>query len=982
MGSDFVRNRLSELSVVCTKVIPWICLFLVFFLVEPIIPWAQNISGVINRYAKVLDIDTCANSMIVEDVSGFSAGDRVLIIQMKGAVIDESNTTSFGTILNYSNAGNYEFGNIGLIQGLQITLQNKIIRVFDAAKGSVQIVRVPQYKDVIVSAPLLAKPWDRFRGGILVLEASGSVTLNSNVDVSGMGFLGGDSSENSAAPFDSDYYNARLSSDGGEKGESIAARPLGKEAGRGPLANGGGGGNNQNGGGGGGSNAGKGGVGGDQTELRGRFVNGGLGGRVLDYTTQSNRIFFGGGGGGGHENDGRGTPGGNGGGIVIIRTPLLIGGGGKIISDGLSAHEAGSDGAGGGGAGGTIVLDVNTITNNPALFADGGTGGNNNADTLPNYCYAPGGGGSGGRIVVKGPSIPPSSVKGGAAGVVTAPNLACKGTTYGASDGEKGGGTWDNIITDESQPFTFPKLIANRDTICEGDTIQFSLLGAHQYIWTPVIGLDNASVGNPKASPPSTTKYTVSYLDDRNCPFSDTLLLIVNPRPKPVILGSLDVCSDQTFFYKITSIANASYIWTVVGGVVITGQGTEDVGVQWGASGTGTLEVTVTPAGTSCSGKAIITINISPAISAKITGVKPICEGDTLTLYATPGYASYRWSNGDSLQNINVTKAGNYFVKTVSTGGCTTFSDTVSILVNPKPIVTIIPSAPVLPDTGSIDTLTLSGIFAGYKWGTGETSDTLFVVDSGTYFVSVVDTNGCTASAQIHITRDLSPPKITIALDTIEAAPCEAVSFPVHIVYSLNLPPSGSTDYTMEITFEKSLLAPLDKTLASVIKGRWRTLTVTGVRPDNQIDGVLKAIGFTAALGDTVETEITIETFAFTNGKKVLIKKYNGLFRLTKLCKEGGTRLFSETDTMLLMQNRPNPANSLTTISFTLIEEGNSKLWLTDVLGRRIQTLLDDPIKPGAYQIQVNSTLLPVGNYFYILQTPTSVKRRMMRVER
>ena len=36
----------------------------------------------------------------------FSPGDKVLIVQMKGAVIDSSNTSSFGTILNWGTAEN------------------------------------------------------------------------------------------------------------------------------------------------------------------------------------------------------------------------------------------------------------------------------------------------------------------------------------------------------------------------------------------------------------------------------------------------------------------------------------------------------------------------------------------------------------------------------------------------------------------------------------------------------------------------------------------------------------------------------------------------------------------------------------------------------------------------------------------------------------------------------------------------------------
>ena len=160
-------------------------------------------------------------------------------------------------------------------------------------------------------------------------------------------------------------------------------------------------------------------------------------------------------------------------------------------------------------------------------------------------------------------------------------------------------------------------------------------------------------------------------------------------------------------------------------------------------------------------------------------------------------------------------------------------------------------------------------------------------------------------------------------------------------------------------------------------------MTVRGTRPAPQVDGILTAIEFEVGLGDSVATRITIETFVFTNGKKVLIHKSDGLFRLKNLCQEGGTRLFSETDTLMLRQNVPNPAHSITTINYTLIEDGIYELWVTDILGRRVMTMIDNAfVKAGDYSVSLNTSSLGEGNYFYILQTPTTVKRRMMRIEK
>src|SRR5689334_15364066 len=89
-----------------------------------------NISGVINTYTKVTAINNACScpstncaTVTVSSAAGFAANDVVLIIQMKGARADSSNTASHGTILNLYDAGNYEFDSIASIASNVITLK-------------------------------------------------------------------------------------------------------------------------------------------------------------------------------------------------------------------------------------------------------------------------------------------------------------------------------------------------------------------------------------------------------------------------------------------------------------------------------------------------------------------------------------------------------------------------------------------------------------------------------------------------------------------------------------------------------------------------------------------------------------------------------------------------------------------------------------------------------------------------------------------
>lgn len=224
-----------------------------------------NINGIINKYAAVTAIDFCNNNVTVNSTTGFSVGQRVMIIQMKGAEIDASNSAAFGNINDYKGCGDCEM-TIKTITGNVIEFKYALIRNYEAS-GSVQLVSLEEYTDAIVTAPLTAQAWDGSTGGVLLLKTN-TLTLNDSITVKGKGFRGALYENDNAwqACFNNgtggatDYYCATINC-GAPKGEGIGT--AGFNYGRGKNGNGGGGGgDDHNTGGGGGSNAGAGGRGG------------------------------------------------------------------------------------------------------------------------------------------------------------------------------------------------------------------------------------------------------------------------------------------------------------------------------------------------------------------------------------------------------------------------------------------------------------------------------------------------------------------------------------------------------------------------------------------------------------------------------------------------------------------------------------------------------------------------------------------------
>jgi gliding motility-associated-like protein len=354
----------------------------------------------------------------------------------------------------------------------------------------------------------------------MVLEVSGTLTLNANIDVSGKGFRGGTLCTNpdgGCGTGYSNYYYAVSSGFGAEKGEGITMVSVPKQGGRGSLGNGGGGGNKHNSGGGGGGNYSAGGHGGNEASFCPPTTVGGDGGKGLDYITQ-HKVFMGGGGGGSDNNNGVGTAGTNGGGIIIIRAASIQAGSASAIRangiDVMIIPNGIGDGAGGGGAGGTILLDVPNITGPVTIRANGGAGGGQNCSY--GSCFGPGGGGGAGFIATSAPSFPAGVTAGsvpGAAGVDMYPGSPCYNTSYGATPGQLPAGIKTGYVFIEGDTSTGTSLNAGSSKIiCTGDSVMIGTppIGGLVYSWSPFAYLSSDSISSPLAFPPYTTSYTLT----------------------------------------------------------------------------------------------------------------------------------------------------------------------------------------------------------------------------------------------------------------------------------------------------------------------------------------------------------------------------------------------------------------------------------------------------------------------------------------
>jgi hypothetical protein len=89
-------------------------------------------------------------------------------------------------------------------------------------------------------------------------------------------------------------------------------------------------------------------------------------------------------------------------------------------------------------------------------------------------------------------------------------------------------------------------------------------------------------------------------------------------------------------------------------------------------------------------------------------------------------------------------------------------------------------------------------------------------------------------------------------------------------------------------------------------------------------------------------------------------------------------RLDAEPGTFALSQNRPNPFDGSTTISFQLPAESHVTLEVFDVTGRRMVSLLDETRSAGEHSVRLDARTWTPGIYFYRLAAGGAVEQKKM----
>src|SRR5690606_8933591 len=255
--------------------------------------------------------------------------------------------------------------------------------------------------------------------------------------------------------------------------------------------------------------------------------------------------------------------------------------------------------------------------------------------------------------------------------------------------------------------------------ICEGTGTTLTATGGSSYEWS-----NGATTASIDVSPSATTTYTVTAYDAAgNNSDTDDVVVTVNPIPDVHAGNSVTINSGEST--TLNASGASSYLWN-------TGETSQSITI----SPAQTTTYTVTGDLNGCEGTDSVTVTvIEETVVADAGENRTICRGTDVTLTAWGG-DSYLWNTGATTQSINVSPNNTTTYSVTVFGENVQDSDSVTVFVDPNPVVAILNGEDVTILEGEYVTLSASGANT-YEWNNGASQPNIAVSPNSTTNYSV-----------------------------------------------------------------------------------------------------------------------------------------------------------------------------------------------------------------------------------------------------
>lgn len=373
----------------------------------------------------------------------------------------------------------------------------------------------------------------------------------------------------------------------------------------------------------------------------------------------------------------------------------------------------------------------------------------------------------------------------------------------------------DTISNIEIKINDLPKIDLGKDTaICADKNITLNAgTGFTNYLWSNNKSSNSITVN-------SAGKYSVIVTDNKGCVSKDTIQLNIHSLPKVDLGKDTLICDTSSLTLKVGPFK--SYLWnngSVSNSIIVNSTGEYKVIVtdNNGCKGDDIIKVELKKCEVEkfnsdtfyvCRGDSVIikvsnneskkwygddfkklndsTIVVNPIkeisnfylgdegdidrdsfvvilkepIKVNIGNDTTICKNDTLLLDAGLN-KSYNWSTSETTQKIKVYKQSEYRVDIIDNNGCKS-SDILNLTVIDLPLIDLGDDVNICKGESFIINATDK---LNYIWSNEETTQSIKVSDSGSYWVKVTDNNGCSNKDTINVLVN-NPPIINLSKDT------------------------------------------------------------------------------------------------------------------------------------------------------------------------------------------------------------------------
>lgn len=371
--------------------------------------------------------------------------------------------------------------------------------------------------------------------------------------------------------------------------------------------------------------------------------------------------------------------------------------------------------------------------------------------------------------------------------------------------------------------------------VCLGQSTQLQVGGGVSYAWDFGQYLDDDSISNPVATPPSNTLFTVTVTDGNGCQDTAQINVFFYPLPN-VDAGTNDTICDGGSD-TLTASGAMNYVWSPTGSL-----SSSNTATTVASPNSTTLYYVTGTDGNNCSVVDSVTVfvNVLPPVDAG--NDTEVCIDDSVQIGGSPtgpGGSSYSWQ---ATYVNNPTQANPYFdatglnagtynveVEVTDGNGCVTTDDLdITVKDLPTPFITPITNTICIGETYALNAT--GGV--SFVWSPAGTLSSINISNpiayptvTTIYTVTVTSSSGCTKTESI--TLPVFP--LTVADAGDDTAACQQDT--------IQLNATGGTQYQWSFSPYLSNTNTANPRCTAVVSGTY-TVTVTDINGCTDVDEV------------------------------------------------------------------------------------------------------------------------------------------------